>query len=529
MARIQTLVPGPAEIRALPTEELLASCGDSRHTLGSNGRNRYGNAYTPEDGLLTLGSCTSSTVSADAFGAAHRLHGWLSALDPPLLARAIDDLYERVRTEIVANVAMSQASNVDVVVTPSGTDAELIPLLACLQLGRPVTSILVGASEAGSGTAFAAAGLHFDAVTPSGRPVDAGSAIDEEIASRVHTLRVGIRTDDGSPRDEAEIDAEVQHAARQGIAAGRNVLLHVIAHSKTGVHAPSLEAVHELAAAHPDRVSVVIDAAQGRFSRRGLSDSLSRGYMTMTTGSKFFGGPPFAGAVLIPRASTAAPIESFPAGFSDYLSPSMLPRTWRAARDSLADWYNVGVLLRWWAALAEIRDYYSVPAQLRLEVLRQFQSVVPATMASTSTLTLVTTPPPMVENDVARLLESKTTVFAFTCRTSDGTLLDVDELRALQRMMRDPIDPARTLDLPTELRDLRAELGQPVALGRTSSRSVLRLALGARQIIRACVVSSTGSTFGERLDALTDEVSATVRKLDQLVLDFESTPTAITS
>ena len=46
------------------------------------------------------------------------------------------------------------------------------------------------------------------------------------------------------------------------------VLVHVVAHSKTGVHAPSLALLDELEAEHGARLLVVIDAAQARVGER---------------------------------------------------------------------------------------------------------------------------------------------------------------------------------------------------------------------------------------------------------------------
>ncbi|NHA66749.1 hypothetical protein [Phycicoccus flavus] len=500
------------------TERVLCSNGDSRHTVGPGGTNRYGNRYVPEPGLLSFGSCTSSTISETAYDAADRLHGWIRALGPDVVAESVDDLYERVRAELVSNIAMTSASSLDTVLCPSGTDAEMVPLLVGLAESRSVTTVLVGASEAGSGTAHAARGDHFDAVTPSGREVEAGTPVDAEVAGRVHRERVTIRDAAGVPRDEADIDADVRAAVRAAVGRGDHVLLHLIAHSKTGVHAPSLDLVEELVHAHEGHVDVVIDAAQGRFSRHGLTESLRCGYIVMVTGSKFFGGPPFAGAVLVPhrRAGGSAVPTVVPEGFADYFVPAMLPRSWREARASLPPGLGLGVLMRWWAALAEIRDYYSVPAALRLEVLRRFQRVVPAIIAATDHLELSTVPPPSDREDGTRLLESNTTVFPFTCRRADGALLGMEPLRDLARAVRfgSPDDER----LPADLARVRCELGQPVELaGGDVSFPVLRVALGGRDIIRACVTPAAGSTFEQRLDHLERDVTLALRKVDALV------------
>jgi hypothetical protein len=507
-----------ADALSVTTERLLAASGDSRHTIGPDGTNRYGNRYVPEPGLMSYGSCTSSTISEVAFEAAERLHGWLRALESDALEQSVDDLYERVRTELVSNIAMPRASAVDVVLCPSGTDAELVSLLVALAESHRATTVLVGAAEAGSGTIHAAQGCHFDAVTPGGRQVTAGAPIDDATAERVRRERVSIRDGHGRPRDVSDIDDEVRAHAVAAVGRGEHVLLHVIAHSKTGVHAPSLEVVHELVAAYPGRVDVVIDAAQGRFSRKGLGESLGRGYMAIVTGSKFFGGPPFAGAVLVPhqRAGGSSTPVHVPQGFSDYLTATMFPRSWTAARESVSGALNLGLLLRWWAALAEIRDYYSVPSALRLDVLRRFHTVVPGIVDEAEHLELSTVTPPWHRIDDTRLLESNTTVFPFTCRAGDGRLLGMDELRGIAAAVRHGSpDDAR---IPAHLAPLRCELGQPVELGSaTSSFPVLRIALGGRDIIRACVTPSAGTTFDDRIELLTREVTLVLQKVDALV------------
>jgi hypothetical protein len=499
----------PRQDWSMTTEQLLSSGGDSRHTVAPDGRNRYGNRYSPEPGLLSFGSCTSSTVSEVAFEAADRLHGWLRALGSDVLDQSVDDLYERVRTELVSNIAMHSAASLEVALCPSGTDAELIPLLVALAEGRAVTTILVGPSKA-------AAGTHFDTVTPGGREVEPATPVDQAVADRVRLERVPIRDAEGAPRDD--VDDEVRALVRDGVGRGDHVLLHIIAHSKTGLHAPSLRCADELVRDHPQQVDVVVDAAQGRFSRAGLAESLAHGYMVMVTGSKFFGGPPFAGAVLVPhvRAGGRAVPRAVPEGFGDYLVPAMLPRSWCEARDSLAPGLALGVLMRWWAALAEIRDYYSVPAALRLEVLRRFQAVVPDIIAATEHLELTVVPSPPRPRDGSRLLESDTTVFPFACRTLDGALLGMDELRELAAAVRggSPLDE----DLSPQLAVLRSELGQPVELASgPTSLPVLRIALGGRDIIRACVNPAVGATFDERLERLERDLTLALQKVDALV------------
>ena len=77
---------------------------------------------------------------------------------------------------------------------------------------------------------------------------------------------VPIRTPAGTPRPLAEIDREVAALVEQAIAAGRPCLLHVLAGSKTGLSAPSFEAVQRLHERFGARLDVVVDACQMRLA-----------------------------------------------------------------------------------------------------------------------------------------------------------------------------------------------------------------------------------------------------------------------
>src|SRR5262249_46296743 len=159
------------------------------------------------------------------------------------------------------------------------------------------------------------------------------------------------------------------------------------AHSKTGVHAPSLLCVERLRGISDD-VVVVVDAAQGRFSRRGLRDVLANDYLVIITGSKFYGGPPFSGALLVPERFQPEQrgLNKLPSGFSDYFSAVEMPPTWNQIRRAQLKRANTGLLLRWSAALAEMDAYYEVPSELRLRVLRFFEAKVPEILGESNVI-----------------------------------------------------------------------------------------------------------------------------------------------
>jgi hypothetical protein len=113
---------------------------------------------------------------------------------------------------------------------------------------------------------------------------------------------VDIRTPDGAPRDPGAVDLDVACHAERALARGRGVLLHVLDTSKTGLAGPSREAAAKIAALAPERVHVLVDACQLRCPADRLRSDLDRGFMVLITGSKFAGGPPLSGALLLPEA-----------------------------------------------------------------------------------------------------------------------------------------------------------------------------------------------------------------------------------
>lgn len=146
---------------SLPTEVLIASGGDSRQIIDWHaGVNSYGISPSPTPWMSLLGSCTASSPTTRAFEAAAALRRRLVGA---ALADKLDDMVTAhtaaMRTTLLA--ALGVTADVEVVFTPSGTDAELVALLVALGAGQPVHSIVVGQHEIGSGGSYAAAGQHF--------------------------------------------------------------------------------------------------------------------------------------------------------------------------------------------------------------------------------------------------------------------------------------------------------------------------------------------------------------------------------
>lgn len=450
---------------------LLSSGGDGRLDVGEDGLNRYGCRFEPEPGTIQLGSCTASTVSELGFGAAQEAHERLRA-QPELVEAVYDDLRDR----LIASVVPASSPRPEAFLMPSGTDAEYIPLLLALAEGQRVTNVVIAPTEVGSGSLIAAELRHFDALTPNGEQAVSGQPTDADLARMVTAVPVRVRDDLGDPLDPATIDERTESVVDEAMSAGEFVLLHVVAHSKTGVHAPSLEYVRRAQERYGDRLHVVVDAAQGRISRRGLGEALEAGWTVIITGSKFFGGPPFSGAVLVPeRYRSTGRRLTCPPGLRPYFSSRQAPEGWSAWRASTPSRPDLGVLLRWVAAMAEIESYYALDDSARFRILRSFERSASAALGSVDAIHLEDASPSILDNAAARLLQSKHTVFSFALRNQAGERLDANGLRRVQRALRTGTD--RPDDASGE-RPKRVQTGQPVIIAPDGT-ALLRIALGA--------------------------------------------------
>ncbi len=354
-----------------PLDTLLVSGGDPRLALDPRDRvNGYGCAASPEPEIWNFASSTASTISQAAYDRAamareELMHKCL--FDEVEIA--FDTRCEDMRDELRGHLQLPP--RVDVVFSPSGTDSQLHALfLARAVLGAPPVTIVVGADQTGSGTIHTARGHHFNSMTASGFAVRKDGAVSGLAGASLAVPLLAARPEIAMRPDA---DAAVLQAVEATIAQGAPVLLQIMDASKLGWHAPSAACLDEIARRWPRKVQIVVDACQARLGRRRLRSYLDRGYMVLTTGSKFFGGPAFSGALLVPKGLSRSldGIEGIAPGFFDYAGRCDWPMAWTALRSRFERRPNFGQWLRWEAALAEIGSYYAVPGAFRASVLAE--------------------------------------------------------------------------------------------------------------------------------------------------------------
>lgn len=453
--------------------------------------NKYYAAAIPRRGLVQRGSCTCSSITAAQFrradklrqtmllrtllvAAAAELHGGPESqifceedLDIELweteyssIRKSLADLFclpqipdSKAPPKVAARVTgpngqatihsdvgsaaaeasdRSLLSSPPIIICPSGSDAEYIPLVIAkvraasiraataeseLQAAAKVISLIVAAGEVGSGTASAAAGNHFSSVTPRGNAVKpntalrrAGSNHPNRDAASGDGLEVSVdiellvpRASDGRLVDtDAAVEARVTRilfgealhgstATRSALDTPTVVVLHLVCCSKTGLIIPSLNTVARLKQQFTNRLVVAVDACQLRCRLEMVRTYVDAGCIVLTTGSKFFGGGAFCGAIVLPdsekdileqflgRFPRETVQEVLPAGLRDFLTahdvpPSMpflrsficptlgsAPAPCHDGKLSEMRWTNPGLVLRWATALHHMESYAKLP------------------------------------------------------------------------------------------------------------------------------------------------------------------------
>jgi hypothetical protein len=483
-----------------PLEELLATGGDTRLRLDPATRlNGYGCRPYPRPEAITFASSTATSISERAYCRAEAERsaliraGLRHGLD-----RAIDERLERLRHELRDVLGLGH-DTADIVFSPSGTDATLHAVyIARAVLGTPMISIVVAADETGSGVAEASCGKHFNTVTAQGAAVIKGDPI-RGLAEGMTSVALPRRDAHGGTLSRDDMDKAVTRAVAHAVTAGNRVLLHVMDHSKLGGRCPSRDCLRDIRERWGAAVQIVVDACQMRLGRRRLARHLAQGHLVLVTGSKFFTGPPFCGALLVPASLSApmAAIAAVPAGLCDYTSRSDWPVAWHGVRAMLRERVNLGQLLRWAAALEEMRAYFAVPESFRTVAFARFAASVTELIAGRDNLALLSDdarsqPGSLDESDDGEM--AARTIFPFVMR-SGGRCLSLAEAQRVYRALNDDVSSMLPPGASPGERQLAARLchiGQPVAFaGPDGETAALRISAGAR------VASETWSDAGE--------------------------------
>jgi hypothetical protein len=500
----------------LPLDDLLVRGGDPRVMLDRLSRlNEYGCGPSPAPDVIGFASSTASPISERAYERASLAREELMRGAITFgFEEAFDTRFEDMREALRACLQLS-AADVEVVFSPSGTDSQLHALfLARALLGGEVTTIVVGSDQTGSGTAHTARGHHFSVRTASGQAVRKDAAIAGLSGGGIALPLCG-ETRDIRPR--SDIDAAVLGAVETAIANGAAVLLQIMDSSKLGWRAPSDACLGEIARKFPGRVQIVIDACQMRLGRGRMRAHLDRGHMVLITGSKYFGGPAFSGALLISSRLSRwlDGHDAIAPGLLDYASRSDWPKSWSGLRSRFASRQNLGQWLRWEAALEEIGAYYEVPDAFRAKAVRELSAGLHSLVMLSPWLRPVA--PVTTNSDTADEEFAHATIIPFTIHGDRGPVSSSDGRRLYRVLTQDLSRAIGGSAADREIAACRCLIGQPVLLeGRGEEAvAVLRLCVGARHVTESW---SADTAIAERnLLHQLDRAASVVAKIELLL------------
>ena len=481
-------------------ELMLTSGGDERLDIDPiTGRNRYGTRRGLVFDEVWFASSTASSISPRGYAAAEAA---LQAMTSEGRSFDISFWLNNLRHRLVQLFGIP---GTEVILTGSGTDAELIALTLAKNLfNRPLTNLIVAPAETGSGVPLAAGGRHFLHTASCSRSVARGERLAGFESLDVHVNGIEIRSGDGRPRNADAIDEEATRAAEAALSEGRAVMAHVLDASKTGRTGLRRSTAAALFDRAKDRVLVLIDACQLRCSPDQIRADLNAGSIVMITGSKFAGGPPFAGALLLPPSlvDRLARVE-LPSGLGAYSADHDWPALLRARlHGPLTTHANLGLGLRWEAALAELEAFFQMPRRLRRRITETFGSMVRAGVMESAGLSLV--------DETSDGDRGDRTIFPIVTHAPAGHAADPALLQDRLRSSSANVSRfARRLAPP----DRAFHVGQPVVVGE---QKALRICLSAPLVVGVADRLRPTTTLDHAMKPLADDLAALFQKWSAL-------------
>ena len=501
---------------------LMEKGSDDRSTFhGEQRLNKYFTGmYARSPDLLHRGTCTSSSPTDGALEASklmvHRLWDGEEHADVELM----DEVRDRVEN-------LFCGGNGRMVIHPSGTDAETMPLLQAVLESRHiarsredsrsvrpaayaedlergnVVSLVACAGEVGSGTTEAAMGRFFSKSVPlGGNRVAMGQELpalhDLADMSAVELVaRGGPDALDGGAR--ADYDELVLAEAEKALSADPAcvVVLHTVAGSKTGLRLPSPAVAEKLKQAHGARVVSVLDACQMRHHPDLIPRWLDEQGPVLMTSSKFFGGPSFGSGVFFPHQAVdrvndhleqeqPETLAVLAEACASYLTHHDIGDVFPKLHDAMPPGFcNVGVLLRWAAGLHEMETLEAETERAGgLEVAEQkVRDWVYAMRAAAEKFGPHMEYVPAIDYDGDWQLGGVNTIVSVRLRSEpDGPFLSTGDLKKVYALMTADISeflaPESTM-AERRVASQKCLTGQPVDI---PGGSVLRTVLGAAQL-----------------------------------------------
>ncbi|SDS01888.1 hypothetical protein SAMN05216503_1712 [Polaribacter sp. KT25b] len=507
---------------AKPTEYLLMSGGDLRLNIDEiDLLNKYGCRPFPRPEAFTFASSTATSVSNFAFDKSDKTRSILikESLKNGFKNTAID-FSESLKNSIKSIFKLNNGC--EIIFSPSGTDSSLqVAAITQIVTDKDITHVLVASDETGSGVPAALKGCHFENNTALNYPAKKGEKI--EGFRDIDLIKIPFRDENGQLKSTPQLDTEVYNAISKMNELGRHIVLHVMDHSKLGYQSPSENMLENLNTLEDLSLQVIVDAAQLRLDPLDIQNYLQKGYIVSITGSKYFTGPPYSGALIFPE-SVSKLVKSvkniLPEGLNKYYNHSDWPVSWFCSKD-LSDGFNYGSNMRWKAAIVEMERYYKTPILYRNMGIEMFCNFVNDSINEASFLA------PLSGDEInENLYEAKEfgirnirTIFPFFI-LNDKEVLSVDCVKKLYVLLNTDISnqfEGSSLEI-IRLAAQKCHIGQAVNVmfDNDTQSAVLRISLGAR-VISESWVNRDISLYFRNIEAQMSEITVIIKKIELIL------------
>lgn len=511
---------------AKPTEYLLMDGGDLRLNIDEiDLLNKYGCRPFPRPDAFTFSSSTATSVSNFAFDKTDKVRSILirNSLKNGFKNASID-FSELLKNNLKKIFKLNEES--EIIFSPSGTDSSLqIAAITQIFSDKEITHVLVASDETGSGVPSALKGCHFENTTALNFPVKKGDKI--EGFRDVDLIKIPFRDENGALKSSKQLDEEVYDAIYKTNEQGRHIVLHTMDQSKLGYQSPSDELIKRLNTLAKLSIQIVVDGSQLRLDPKDIQNYLNKGYIVTITGSKYFTGPPYSGALLLPKSVSKvlhSVKNSLPAGLTQYYNHPDWPISWFCSND-LSDGYNYGSYMRWNAAIVEMDRYYKTPILYRNMGIEMFCNFVEDSIKEASFLEPIYGNETKTNSYTSKEfgIRNIRTIFPFFI-LKNKEVLSVDNVKKLYTLLNSDLSD-QFEDSPLEIIRLAAQkchIGQAVNVkyGNDIESAVLRISLGAR-VISDSWVNRDISLFFRNIEAQMSQITIIVKKIELILSNPE--------
>ncbi|MFT5714538.1 MAG: hypothetical protein ACI9WT_001097 [Flavobacterium sp.] len=507
---------------AKPTEYLLMSGGDLRLNIDEiHLLNKYGCRPFPRPDAFTFASSTASSVSNFAFDKTDKVRSILirNSLKNGFKNTTLD-FSELLKNNLRKIFKLNEEC--EIIFSPSGTDSSLqIAAITQIISDKEITHILVASDETGSGVASALKGCHFENTTALNYPIKKGDKI--EGFRDVDVIKIPFRDENGGLKSSNQLDEEVFNAVSRTKDLGRHVVLHTMDQSKLGYQSPSDEFTKKLNRLENLSIQIIVDGSQLRLDPKDIQNYLNKGYIVTITGSKFFTGPPYCGALILPKSVNKlihSVKTTLPKGLTQYYNHSDWPTSWYCSNE-LSDGYNYGSYMRWNAAVVEMDRYYKTPVLYRNMGIEMFCNFVDDSIKEATFLQ-----PIYGDETKTKSYNSKEfgirnirTIFPFFI-FKDNEVLSVDKVKKMYTLLNSDLSD-QFEDSSLEIIRLAAQkchIGQAVNVKYTNEieSAILRISLGSR-VISESWVNRDISLFFRNIELQMSQITITIKKIELIL------------